>query len=67
MPYMTGLDLVKKVRLDSRFRDLHIVMITTENSKQEVLEAIKAGVNDYITKPFTQEVLQNHLRNLISK
>lgn len=61
MPEMNGLELVKKTRSDSRFVDIPIIMITTEGGKAEVITAIKAGVNNYIVKPFTPQVLKEKL------
>ncbi|MBN2870730.1 MAG: chemotaxis response regulator CheY [Campylobacterales bacterium] len=61
MPEMNGLELVKKVRADSRFADLPIIMVTTEGGKAEVITALKAGVNNYIVKPFTPQVLKEKL------
>ena len=61
MPEMNGLELVKKVRADSRFSDLPIIMVTTEGGKAEVITALKAGVNNYIVKPFTPQVLKEKL------
>ncbi|MBA1438283.1 MAG: response regulator [Epsilonproteobacteria bacterium] len=61
MPEMNGLELVKKVRADERFVDLPIIMVTTEGGKAEVITALKAGVNNYIVKPFTPQVLKEKL------
>lgn len=61
MPEMNGLELVKKVRADGRFTDLPIIMVTTEGGKTEVITALKAGVNNYIVKPFTPQVLKEKL------
>lgn len=61
MPEMNGLELVKKVRGDARFADLPIIMVTTEGGKAEVITALKAGVNNYIVKPFTPQVLKEKL------
>jgi two-component system chemotaxis response regulator CheY len=61
MPEMNGLELVKKVRGDDRFVDLPIIMVTTEGGKAEVITALKAGVNNYIVKPFTPQVLKEKL------
>ena len=61
MPEMNGLELVKKVRADARFKDLPIIMVTTEGGKAEVITALKAGVNNYIVKPFTPQVLKEKL------
>ncbi len=61
MPEMNGLELVKKVRADDRFADTPIIMVTTEGGKSEVITALKAGVNNYIVKPFTPQVLKEKL------
>ncbi len=61
MPEMNGLELVKKVRADDRFTDLPIIMVTTEGGKAEVITALKAGVNNYIVKPFTPQILKEKL------
>jgi len=61
MPEMNGLELVKKTRADERFSDLPIIMVTTEGGKSEVITALKAGVNNYIVKPFTPQVLKEKL------
>ncbi|MBN2782394.1 MAG: response regulator [Campylobacterales bacterium] len=61
MPEMNGLELVKKVRADERFKDMPIIMVTTEGGKAEVITALKAGVNNYIVKPFTPAVLKDKL------
>jgi len=61
MPEMNGLELVKKVRADERFLDTPIIMVTTEGGKTEVITALKAGVNNYIVKPFTPQVLKEKL------
>jgi len=61
MPEMNGLELVKKVRADARFKDTPIIMVTTEGGKAEVITALKAGVNNYIVKPFTPQVLKEKL------
>ena len=61
MPEMNGLELVKRVRSDERFSNMPIIMVTTEGGKMEVITALKAGVNNYIVKPFTPQVLNEKL------
>ncbi|NWF66457.1 MAG: chemotaxis protein CheY [Campylobacterales bacterium] len=65
MPEMNGLELVKKVRADDRFKDVPIIMVTTEGGKTEVITALKAGVNNYIVKPFTPQVLKEKLEAVL--
>ena len=55
MPNMDGITLIRKVRETNK--TVPIIMCTTEAEKSRVLEAIKAGVNNYIVKPFTVESL----------
>jgi len=65
MPNMNGLEFVKKIRSDERFKDKPIVMVTTEGGKREVITALKAGVNNYIVKPFTPQVLKEKLKTIV--
>jgi len=65
MPEMNGLELVKKVRAESKYNDLPIIMVTTEGGKKEVITALKAGVNNYIVKPFTPQVLKEKLEDVL--
>ena len=67
MPVMNGLELVKKTRADERFKDMPIIMVTTEGGKAEVITALKAGVNNYIVKPFTPQVLKEKLGAVIGE
>lgn len=57
MPEMNGLELLKKVRSDSRFSKIPFIMLTAEAYQESVRAALEAGVTDYIAKPFTAEIL----------
>jgi len=61
MPNCTGLDLLKRVRADSRYAKVPFVLLTAESEGHQVAEAVKAGVDNYIVKPFTPELLKNKL------
>jgi two-component system, chemotaxis family, chemotaxis protein CheY len=67
MPNMNGLDLVKKVRKEGNHQNTPIIMITTEGGKGEVITALKAGVNNYIVKPFNAEILKEKLDGVFKK
>ena len=67
MPNMNGLELVNKIRSDDRFKKTPIVMVTTEGGKKEVIIAMKAGVNNYIVKPFTPDVLRKKLESVLGE
>lgn len=61
MPEMNGAELVKTIREMPEYFDLPIVMITTRGMKDDVVTAMKLGVNGYVIKPFTPEVLRTKL------
>jgi len=61
MPVMNGLDLVTAVRREPRFRDMRIVMVTTESESSQVVRALEAGAEEYLFKPFTPESVVDKL------
>ncbi|MCX8054680.1 MAG: chemotaxis response regulator CheY [Ignavibacteria bacterium] len=61
MPNMSGLDLTKAIRSDAQLAHLPILMVTTRGLKQDIIEALKARVNNYVVKPFTPQVLKEKL------
>ncbi len=61
MPVMDGLGLLKKVRTDPALKHLPVLMVTAEAEKDKVVTAIQAGINNYIVKPFTPEVLKEKM------
>jgi len=67
MPRMTGLELLKAIRSDDELRSLPVVMITAEGRKEDVLAAVKAGVNNFIVKPFTAGTLEEKLNKVLEK
>lgn len=60
----TGLDLLKAVRGDDSLKDIPFVMITAEAQKDNVIQAVQAGVSNYIVKPFTAETLKEKLKQM---
>jgi two-component system chemotaxis response regulator CheY len=61
MPVMSGLEFLKAVRADPRHATIPVVLLTAVNRQEQVLEAIKAGVNNYISKPFSKATLVEKL------
>jgi len=57
MPNMNGLELTEAVRADNSLKSIPILMITTRNMKEDIVTAIKTGVNGYIVKPFDAKTL----------
>jgi two-component system, chemotaxis family, chemotaxis protein CheY len=65
MPRMDGITFIKRVR--ERDKITPIIMVTTEAEKSRIIEAIKAGVNNYVIKPFTPEALLERVRQTLVK
>lgn len=66
MPNMTGIELVRVIRSTEKLKNLPVLMVTAEAKKENVLEAIKAGVNNYVVKPFTAETLKSKIEQIFN-
>jgi two-component system, chemotaxis family, chemotaxis protein CheY len=66
MPEMDGLTFVTTVRADPELKALPILMVTTRSVKEDIMQAIKAGVNNYIVKPFTPETIAEKITQVIA-
>jgi two-component system, chemotaxis family, chemotaxis protein CheY len=66
MPNMSGLELVKAIRSDENIKGIPILMVTAEALKENIIEAVKAGVNNYIVKPFTAEVMKEKIDKIFA-
>lgn len=64
MPQMTGIDLLKAVRADERLKPLPVLMVTSEATRDQIVEAAEAGVNGYIVKPFTARTLKENIERI---
>ncbi len=64
MPNMTGLEFLKTVRADPKYKHLPFLMVTAEAEKENIIEAVKAGVSNYIVKPFTGQALKEKLEKI---
>lgn len=64
MPKMDGLQLLSKIKADPEYRDIPVVMVTTEGSQAKVMEAVTLGAAGYIRKPFTAEQIKEKLTGL---
>ena len=67
MPNMMGIDLLRAVRADAKLKAIPFLMVTAEAQKENVIEAAKAGVSNYIVKPFTADQLQAKLEAIFAK
>jgi two-component system chemotaxis response regulator CheY len=65
MPEMDGLSFVNAVRSDPELKSLPVLMVTTRSVKDDIVQAMKAGVNNYIVKPFTPETLADKINQVL--
>ncbi len=64
MPKMTGIEFLKTVRADPKFKHLPFLMVTAEAEKENIIEAVKSGVSNYVVKPFTGATLGEKLSKI---
>ena len=67
MPNMSGLELLKAVRGDKNLQRIPFIMVTAEGQKDNILEAVKAGVSNYVIKPFTPETINEKLKKVFKE
>jgi signal transduction histidine kinase/ligand-binding sensor domain-containing protein/DNA-binding response OmpR family regulator len=67
MPLMDGIELVRKIKTETLTAHIPVILLTAMGSEEKQLEGLKVGVNDYITKPFTFEILASRIRNLMAQ
>ncbi len=66
MPNMTGIELLKAVRADENLKKLPFLMVTAEAEKDNIIEAVKSGVSNYIVKPFTAQTLGEKISKILA-
>lgn len=64
MPLMNGLEFVRRLRADPRYASVQLMMVTTETEVEQMTQALEAGANEYVMKPFTKEIITDKLRML---
>jgi two-component system chemotaxis response regulator CheY len=67
MPVMTGLELVHAIRGNPALKHLPVIMVTAVGQKEEIVQAIGAGVNGYVVKPFEPETLHAKMQQVLGK
>ncbi|HMN24540.1 MAG TPA: response regulator [Ignavibacteriaceae bacterium] len=66
MPVLSGLELIKAIRSDEKMGNIPVLMVTTRGVKDDIIEALKAKVNNYVVKPFTPAILRDKIDQIIS-
>ena len=64
MSDMSGLDLLKQIRADSDLKHIPVLMVTSEDLQGNIVTAIKAGLNDYIVRPFEEHTFKQKLEKI---
>ncbi len=64
MPVMSGIELLRAIRADENLKTTPVLMVTAEAKQENIIEAVKAGVNNYIVKPFNAQTLQEKLNKI---
>ena len=64
MPEMNGLEFVLEVRSKVEYKDMKLMMVTTETEMSKVVKALEAGANEYVMKPFTKDIIKEKLNLL---
>lgn len=67
MPVMGGLDMVRAIRSSPDTSALPILMVTTRSVRDDIVQAAQAGVNNYVVKPFTPQVLKEKIESVLEK
>lgn len=67
MDPMNGLDLVKEIRSKDKLKNISIIMLTAETTKEKVMQAVQSGIDDYIVKPFTPDHAQLKITQALLK
>lgn len=67
MPEVNGLEFVRAVRANAAWAGVPILMVTTNVAKEDIVEAIRSGVNNYVAKPFTPETLREKIEAVLPK
>ncbi len=66
MPEMDGLTFVTMLRSMEEYKSIPILMVTTRSVKDDIVNALKAGVNNYIVKPFTPDTLKQKIEQVLA-
>jgi two-component system chemotaxis response regulator CheY len=61
MPVMNGYDLLCAVRKEAKWREMRVMLVTTETEASQILRALDAGADEYLIKPFAKEALREKL------
>ena len=64
MPVMMGIDMLRAIRADEKLKKIPVLMVTAEAQKENLMQAVQAGVSNYVVKPFTAETMQEKINKI---
>ena len=64
MPVMMGIDMLRAIRADEKLKKIPVLMVTAEAQKENLMEAVQAGVSNYVVRPFTAETMQDKINKI---
>ena len=67
MPEMSGIEFIRNIRGNDKFKSIPVLMVTTNAAKDDIVEALKAGVNNYVVKPFTPDTIKEKIEAVLAK
>lgn len=67
MPEMSGIEFIRAVRATATVKHIPVLMVTTNASKDDIVEALEAGVNSYVVKPFTPETMREKIEAVLTR
>jgi two-component system chemotaxis response regulator CheY len=67
MPNSSGIELLKNIRADARYQHLPFILVTAESEAAQIAEALKAGADNYVVKPFSPAALKNKIEETLNK
>ncbi|MDP2825348.1 MAG: response regulator [Sulfuritalea sp.] len=67
MPRLDGISLLKRMKTDGRFQDLPVIMLTSDNRQEDIVEGLAGGAHYYLSKPATEEMLQAVIKNALDE
>jgi len=67
MPDMSGYDVLVEIKNNEKYRNIPVMMVTTEGEKSSIVAAVRAGADNYLVKPFTTDELESKIIECIGK
>ena len=66
MPEMSGIEFIRAVRANEKMASLPVLMVTTNAAKDDIVEALRAGVTNYVVKPFTPDTMREKIEGVVA-